>query len=109
MPKKNDDDYYGPGNPEYDFWNDKNLYPDLRNDYDDCGGGSKPGEMTGPSDTKVGGGTVFLTVFGWLFLMAPLALFFTWEDWIIQVVFWGGAAIVMLLVVMWFWGMMEGK
>lgn len=95
---------YKPGNPEYDFWNDKNLYPDLRNDYDDR---PQPKQPVVPSNTKVGGGTVFFVIFAWIFFMAPFALFFTWQDWIVQIIFWGGLTVVLLVFSIWFYDVIK--
>ena len=87
-------DDYKPGNPEYDFWNDKNLYPSLRDDEEEVF--SKPQHHTTPEDHKTGFGTVFAVAFVWLIIFAPFALFFTWEDGIVQFIFWSGIAIIVI-------------
>ena len=97
MPSRNDE--YRPGNPEYDYWNDKNLYPSLQHKEDYSR--SQQSSSLSDSDSKVGLGSVFLTIFMWLLIFAPFALFFTWKDWIIQVIFWGGIAIVILVFLLW--------
>ena len=104
MPKKN---RYEPGNPEYDFWNDKNLYPDLRNDYDKMPSQAKP--YTDPDNTKIGFGSVFVAVFVWIFIFAPFALFFTWKDGIVQVLFWGGIAIIVLMYIAAFYNAIQER
>lgn len=83
---------YKPGNPEYDFWNDKNLYPDLRNDADYA---TQPTSKA-PEEHKTSFGTVFLVTFLWLLFFAPFALFCTWENAIAQTVFWGGLALILI-------------
>ncbi len=105
MSKTND---YKPGNPEYDFWNDKNLYPDLRNDYDE-NHSSQTSQPSSLDDTEVGPGSVFVVIFGWIFILAPFALFFTWEDWIFQIIFWGGIALIVLVFVLWIYGAIEDE
>lgn len=95
-------DSYKPGNPEYDYWNDKNLYPSLRHDDDFC-----PKRTTDSGDDKIGIGSVFVVIFGWILIMAPFALFFTWEDWIVQVVFWGGVIVIVLMFLMWICSIIE--
>lgn len=93
---------YKPGNPEYDFWNDKNLYPDLKNDadYPAPDTSSHPASSTRtaqtPEDHKTSFSTVFLVTFLWLPLFAPFALFFTWEDSIVQIIFWGGITAIII-------------
>ena len=89
---KSDD--YKPGNPEYDYWNDKNLYPSLRHDED-----FQLAQSTELDDSKVGFGTVFLAIFVWLLFLAPAAVFTTWENWLFQVVFWGGGAVILILFI----------
>ncbi len=89
-------DKYRPGNPEYDYWNDKSLYPSLRNELDNGNVGSR--DSTGLDDGKVGFGSVFAVVFVWLLIFAPFAIFFSWQDWFVQVVFWGGIVIVVLVL-----------
>lgn len=85
---------YKPGNPEYDFWNDKNLYPDLRNDADYPTPSARTPQI--PEDHKTGFGTVFLVTFLWLLFFAPFALFCTWEDGIVQFIFWGGITTIVI-------------
>ncbi len=97
---------YKPGNPEYDFWNDKNLYPDLKNDYDD-NSRHHSARPSAPEDTKIGFGTVFVAVFTWIFLLAPFALFFTWQDWIVQLVFWGGLMVIIIILAACFYNKIE--
>lgn len=93
-------DKYEPGNPEYDYWNDKNLYPDLRHD-DEISPSSQ--QNAAQNDSKVSAGSIFLVVFIWLLILAPFALFFTWSDWIVQVVFWVGAMAIILVFIAWFY------
>ncbi len=100
---KNED--YRPGNPEYDYWNDKNLYPSLRGDEDNFQ--SKGNATSSSEDAGIGFGSVFVAIFGWMFVFAPLAFFFTWEDWIVQVVFWGGIAIILLIFVVAFYNAVQ--
>ncbi len=88
---------YKPGNPEYDYWNDKNLYPSLRYDESHLRT-QRPTELDNP---KVGLGAVVLAVFVWILIFAPVALFLTWGNWLTQVIFWGGWVIIMLIFVMW--------
>lgn len=88
-------DDYKPGNPEYDYWNDKNLYPSLRND----GGDLRPAQSTDIGEGKIGFGTVFATFFMWILIFVPFALFCTWEDWIVQIVFWGGMVVIIVIFV----------
>ncbi len=92
---------YNAGKQEYDYWNDKNLYPSLRHEEDD--GFSRPKGSADVGDGRVSGGSVFLTVFVWLLIFAPFALFSTWENWLVQVVFWGGVVVVMLVFTAWFY------
>lgn len=88
---------YKPGNPEYDFWNDKNLYPDLKNDADYAAQpASQSGNQPYPENHKTGFGTVFLIACLWLLFLAPFALFFTWEDGIVQAIFWGGLTLILI-------------
>lgn len=89
--------YYN-GKQQYDYWNDKNLYPDLKNELDHEPSPSKTAEL---SDTGVTAGTIFKVAFVWILIWAPFTLFFTWEDWIIQVIFWGGLAATMLTFIVW--------
>lgn len=91
---KHDD--YKPGNPEYDFWNDKNLYPSLCHKED-----SRPHPTNNNEDSTVSAGSIFLVTFVWIFILAPLTIFFTWEDWIIQVIFWGGIIVIILVFAAW--------
>ena len=97
---------YNAGKQEYDYWNDKDLYPSLRHEGDDGFLRSQKASAE-VDDGKVGGGSVLLAVFVWLLIFAPPALFLTWENWIVQVVFWGGMAVVMLVFVVWLYGMIE--
>lgn len=91
---------YKPGNPEYDYWNDKSLYPSLRHVRDD--GFSRPQKVSVEvDDGEVGGGSVLVVFFVWLMIFAPFALFLTWENWLVQVIFWSGVAVVVLVFVMW--------
>ncbi len=99
---------YRPGNPEYDYWNDKNLYPSLRHDFDveshdseKCETEHRP--VNSLADHKIGFGTVFGAVWIWILLWAPLALVLMWTDWIVQLAFWGGIAIVVLLIIIAFY------
>ncbi len=93
---------YKPGNPEYDYWNDKNLYPSLKHEEDNIISQSQNSD-TNLDDTRLSGGTVFLVTFVWLLIFAPFALFSTWENWLVQVVFWGGVVVVMLVFTAWFY------
>ena len=95
-------DDYKPGNPEYDYWNDKNLYPSLRHEGDNFDNPPKARHHTEPlSDSKITGGSVFAVIFAWMVIFAPFALFLTWDNWLVQVIFWGGMAIILLVFVLW--------
>ena len=96
---KNDD--FKPGNPEYDFWYDKDLYPSLRDDEEEDF--SKPRHPSTPEYHKTGFGTVFLVACVWMMLFAPFGLFFTWEDSIVQFIFWGGLIIIAITYVVAFY------
>lgn len=98
---------YNAGKQKYDYWNDKDLYPSLRREED--GGFSRSHGSAEVGDGRVGGGSVFLAVFVWILIFAPFALFSTWENWIVQVVFWGGVVVVMLVFVAWFYGVIKEK
>lgn len=87
---KNSD--YQPGNPEYDYWNDKNLYPSLRHDAEHAP--TPPSAKSG--DSKIGFGSLFAVIFGWILIFAPFAFFFTWEDGIVHVIFWGGIVTIII-------------
>lgn len=107
-PQSSDQEYrhgYRVGQQEYDYWNDKNLYPDLRND--DGIEQSRAGQSADLDDARVGLGSVFVAMFGWMVVFAPFALFFTWQDWVVQVVFWGGAAVIVLVFLLWLYGAIE--
>lgn len=97
MSKNNE---YQPGNPEYDYWNDKNLYSSLRNVGDDL----RTSQPVSSEDAKVGIGSVFLTFLIWILIFAPFALFLTWENRITQIIFWGGLAIIVLVFIAWIFG-----
>lgn len=94
---------YSAGKQEYDYWNDKELYPSLRND-NSRSGHSRTQTTSDLSDTRVGGGTVLSTVFIWLMIFAPFALFSTWENWVVQLVFWTGIAAIILVFAIWLYG-----
>lgn len=94
---------YKPGNPEYDYWNDKNLYPSLRHDKEY----SQSQQSTGFDNSKVGFGSVFFAIFVWLAAFAPFAFFLNWKNWITQVIFWVGLVIVALLFIMWVYDAVE--
>lgn len=98
MANHNDD--YKPGNPEYDFWNDKNLYPSLRHEYDDAYPPHQPDSSFSNSDGKVGFGTLFSVIFMWILIFAPFALFLDWGNWLLQTIFWGGIAIILLVFIL---------
>lgn len=100
MSKNNE---YRPGNPEYDYWNDKNLYPSLRHneDYPPLRQSADFGEP------KVGLDSVFFTVFVWILIFAPFAVFLRWESWVTQIVFWGGLAITMVVFILWICSVIE--
>ena len=97
---------YKPGNPEYDYWNDKNLYPSLKHGEDDIFSHSQNSDMN-LDETRLSAGTVFLVTFVWLLIFAPFALFSTWENWLVQVVFWGGVIIIILTFAIWLYGAIE--
>ncbi len=102
MPKNNN---YQPGNPEYDYWNDKSLYPSLQHDNDAL-------QLPRPAnakDAEISLGSVFLTIFVWILVFAPFAFFLTWENWILQVIFWGGLAITVLVFLAWLCGAIEAE
>lgn len=108
MSKPND---YRPGNPEYDFWNDKNLYPSLRHEgdrepeptpYD-------PLEPTNESSTlgTAIGGSIVLTLLGWFF--AGLLLLLLWLvglsgtflfQLVFRIAFWGGIVFVVIMSIL---------
>lgn len=89
------------GKQEYDYWNDKNLYPGLRH----SNVGSRASSSSG--DGRVGVGSIFVAIFAWLLVFAPFAPFFTWEYWIVQVVFWGGLVVIGLVFAMWIVSIIE--
>lgn len=94
---------YNAGKQEYDYWNDKDLYPSLRHEGDD--GSSRSHKVSaGADDSRVSGGSVLSVVLVWLMIFAPFALFSTWENWLVQVIFWGGIVIVMLVFAVWLCG-----
>lgn len=99
---------YKPGNPEYDYWNDKSLYPSLRHVGDDGFSRSQKIDVE-TDDGRVGGGSVLLAVLVWLVIFTPFALFSTWENWLVQVIFWSGVAVVVLVFVMWLYGVIEAE
>lgn len=102
MPKNNN---YHPGNPEYDYWNDKNLYPSLQHDNDIL----QPPHPANADDAGISLGSVFLTMFVWILIFAPFAFFLTWENGIVQVIFWGGLAAVVLVFLAWLCGAIEAE
>lgn len=91
MSQNND---YKPGNPEYDYWNDKHLYLSLEHEKD-----LPPEKTASTNDAEIGFGAVFGVIFIWLMVFAPFALFFTWEDWIVQIIFWSGVILSLLTFV----------
>lgn len=99
---------YKPGNPEYDYWNDKSLYPNLRHVGDDGFSRSQKIDVE-TDDGRVGGGSVLLAVLVWLVIFTPFALFSTLENWLVQVIFWSGVAVVVLVFVVWLYGVIEAE
>lgn len=105
----NDD--YKPGNPEYDYWNDKNLYPSLRHEgdegYEHDAPHHSPRSFNAPEDTKIGAGAVFVVMLGWMFIFAPFALFLSWKHWLVQIIFWGGIVLTVLTFILWLCGAIQ--
>lgn len=97
---------YNAGKQEYDYWNDKDLYPSLRHEGDD-GFSRSQTASAGADGGRVSGGSVLVAVFVWLMIFAPFAVLSTWENWLVQLVFWGGLAVVMLVFVMRLCGAIE--
>lgn len=96
---------YEPGNPEYDYWNDKNLYPSLRNEGDDLQGR----RVNDLGNAEIRLGSVFVVVFIWMVIFAPVALFLTWESWVTKVVFWGGLVIIGITFIAWLCSAIESE
>ena len=98
---------YKPGNPEYDYWNDKNLYPSLRHDGDMEERTSQhynPLEDNSSILRVMVGGSIALTLLGWIFV--GLILLLLWIDGesgsfffqlIFRVSFWGGIGFIVLM------------
>lgn len=97
---------YNTGKQEYDYWNDKDLYPSLRHEGDE-GFSQSQTARAGADGGRVGGGSVLVAIFVWLMIFAPFAVLSTWENWLAQLVFWGGLAVVMLVFAMWLYGSIE--
>lgn len=93
---------YSVGKQEYDYWNDKNLYPDLRHADD-----FQARSLTDSEDKKIGLGSVFWVTFWWILILAPFTLFFTWEDWIVQLIFWGGVVVIILVLGLWIYNAVQ--
>ncbi len=99
---------YGSGKQAYDFWNDKELYPDLLNDLDT---NYSPRPATSSTDGSLTLGTMFfgsiaLTLLAWAFV--GLMLFLLWiggsaGSFFFNLVFygalWGGIGFVVVMTV----------
>ena len=99
---------YSRGKQEYDFWNDKELYPSLR--YEDK---TKRGDQlydplayqTSTLATMIGG-SIGLTLVGWSFVGLLSFLFWIggesgswWFPWIWRIAFWGGIGFIIVISV----------
>lgn len=79
------------GCQEYEYWNKPSDTPSFQSI-----------EHNSSNDSaEIGIGSVFSVVLVWLFVLAPVALFSTWESGIFQAVFWGGVMIVGITYAMW--------
>lgn len=100
-------DDYRPGNPEYDYWNDKVLYPSLRHDGDvEATTDQHYDPLAANSSTLASmvGSSIALVLLGWGF--AGLILILLWlggssESFLFQLIFqvsfWGGIGFIVIM------------
>ncbi len=80
---------YNQGRQEYEYWNESSDNSPLQS-------------VNSANDgAEISIGSVFFAVLIWLLILAPVALFSTWESGVFQAVFWGGVIIVGIIYAMW--------
>lgn len=88
---------YNRGRQEYEYWNKPSDAPSFQ-----------PIKHNSSNDSaEISIGSVFSAVLVWLLVLAPIALFSTWESRIFQAVFWGGVIIIGITCAMWFYNAIE--
>lgn len=90
---------YNRGRQEYEYWSKPSDNSPLQ---------SVKYNSTNDS-AEISVGSVFSAVFIWLLILAPAALFSTWESGIFQAVFWGGLVIVGITYGVWFFDVIKKK
>lgn len=96
---------YWEGKQEYDYWNDKNLYPSLRYDGEKHTEGAYD-PLADDTSTFLGmvGGSIALVIVGWCLVGLILFLFWVggqsgswWFPWIWRIAFWGGVGFIVMM------------
>ncbi len=99
---------YSRGKQEYDFWNDKELYPSLRYEDEAKRDNQQYDPLAYQTSTLATmiGGSIGLTLVGWSFVGLLLFLFWIggesgswWFPWIWRIAFWGGIGFIIVISV----------
>lgn len=98
---------YWKGRQEYEFWNDKSLYPDLCHNSERAV--NKPyNPLADDTSTFLGmvGGSITLAILGWCFVGVILFLLWVggkssswWFPWVWRIAFWGGIGFIAVMSV----------